>query len=261
MKWFHFNSKSNGTAIKQLYEREETEVVKYLQSKNSASILIIKILLMLVAVLPSMVFAQNVSTDCQDSLNYRINDSYLQRVQNYKNFWDKIIPKYTKLQFAGGMGVISAGWGWDYGKHRQWETDMFFGYLPKYSTKRPKLTFTLKQNYIPWSIPIKSSMFSFEPLTCGLYINTIFDDDFWTSEPARYPKGYYGFSPRLRPFIFLGEKFTFYIKPNRFRRHRSISFYYELSSCDIYIISAVKNSSIHLDDIIKLSFGMKFQIL
>ena len=52
---------------------------------------------------------------------------------------------------------------------------------------------------------------------------------------------------------------TFYIKPNRFRFHRSISFYYELSSCDIYIISAVKNSSIHLSDIVKISFGLSYE--
>lgn len=234
--------------------------MKWLHSKQQYSLLK-KTLIILALVLPSTAFSQNIITEENDSLNYRIDDNYTKRVEKYKNFWDRIIPKYSKVQFAGGMGLISVGWGWDYGKHRQWETDMFFGYLPKYSSKRPKLTFTLKQNYIPWSIPIKKTKLSFEPLTCGLYINTIFDNDFWTSEPDRYPKGYYGFSPRLRPYIFLGEKMTFYIKPNRFRFHRSISFYYELSSCDIYIISAVKNSSIHLSDIVKISFGLKLQIL
>ena len=36
-------------------------------------------------------------------------------------------------------------------------SDVFFGVLPKYDSKRTKLTFTVKQNYLPWSLQIKQS--------------------------------------------------------------------------------------------------------
>lgn len=72
----------------------------------------------------------------------------------------------------------------------------FLGVLPKYQSDCTKLTFTLKQNYIPWSLQIKESRFSAEPLTCGMYFNTVFGDEFWVNEPDRYPKGYYGFSSK-----------------------------------------------------------------
>jgi hypothetical protein len=52
------------------------------------------------------------------------------------------------------MGLLSLGTGWDYGKRNQWETDIFFGILPKYDSKRTKITMTLKQNYMPWSIAL-----------------------------------------------------------------------------------------------------------
>ena len=83
--------------------------------------------------------------------------------------------------------------------------------LPKYQSKKAKLTFTLKQNYIPWDLRIKESPFSINPLTCGMYVNTVFGDDFWVNEPDRYPKGYYGFSSKIRFHVFLGQRVTFNI--------------------------------------------------
>ena len=31
-----------------------------------------------------------------------------------------------------------------------------------------------------------------------MYLNTVFGDEFWVNEPERYPKGYYGFSSKVR---------------------------------------------------------------
>ncbi len=139
------------------------------------------------------------------------------------------------------MGLLSLGTGWDYGKRNQWETDVFLGVLPKYQSDCTKLTFTLKQNYIPWSLQIKESRFSAEPLTCGMYFNTVFGDEFWVNEPDRYPKGYYGFSSKVRIHAFLGQRITYDIDPRRRFTAKSITFFYELSTCDLYIVSAFTN--------------------
>lgn len=88
---------------------------------------------------------------------------YDRRVHRYRRHWEALIPTHTKIQFAGNMGLLSFGTGWDYGRRNQWETDVFFGVLPKYDSKRTKLTFTVKQNYLPWSLQIKQSRFSVEP--------------------------------------------------------------------------------------------------
>lgn len=63
---------------------------------------------------------------------------YDRRVHRYRRHWEALIPTHTKIQFAGNMGLLSFGTGWDYGRRNQWETDVFFGVLPKYDSKRTK---------------------------------------------------------------------------------------------------------------------------
>ena len=186
---------------------------------------------------------------------------YDRRVHRYRKHWEALIPTHTKIQFAGNMGLISLGTGWDYGKHNQWETDLFLGVLPKYESNRTKLTFTLKQNYIPWNLQIKESRFSAEPLSCGMYLNTVFGDEFWVNEPERYPKGYYGFSSKVRIHVFLGQRITYDIDPKRRFTAKAITFFYELSTCDLYVVSAFTNKYLKPKDYLSLSFALKLQLL
>lgn len=186
---------------------------------------------------------------------------YDQRVHRYRRNWEALIPTHTKIQFAGNMGLLSLGTGWDYGKRNQWETDIFLGFLPKYESKRPKLTFTVKQNYLPWSLQIKQSRFSVEPLSCGMYLNTVFGDEFWMSEPDRYPKGFYGFSSKMRIHAFLGQRITYDIDPQRRFTAKQITLFYEISTCDLYIVSAFTNKYLKPKDYLSLSFGIKMQLL
>lgn len=139
---------------------------------------------------------------------------YDNRIHRYRRYWGALIPTQTVLQTCGNMGLFSFGVGWDYGKHRQWETQLLFGYIPKYDSNNAKMTMTLKQNYIPWSVPMGHG-WAFEPLECGLYFNTVFGSDFWTKQPSKYGSGYYPFSTRIRPNIFVGERFTVDVPENR----------------------------------------------
>lgn len=186
-------------------------------------------------------------------------NKYDKRIHRYRGHWEKLIPTHTKVQFAGNMGLLSFGTGWDYGKKNQWETDVFLGFIPKYDSKRTKVTMTLKQNYMPWSLHLGRG-FSTEPLTCGFYFNTVFGNEFWVHEPDRYPKGYYGFSSKIRSHIFLGQRLTYDIDPQRRYTAKSITFFYELSTCDLYLISAATNSYLRPRDYLSLSFGLKLQL-
>ena len=102
---------------------------------------------------------------------------YKKRVEKYISRWEKLIPHYTKLQFAGSMGMLSLGTGWNYYRNH-WETDVYLGIVPRNSDRHAMATLTLKQNYYPWNIRIADKL-SFEPLACGVYINTLLDRDFW----------------------------------------------------------------------------------
>ena len=191
--------------------------------------------------------------------NADAQSKYERHVERYQSAWQKLIPKYTKLQFAGSMGLLSAGIGWDYGKQHQWETDVMLGFVPHYSSKS-KATFTLKQNFMPWKIDLGNN-FSMEPFACGLYINTVLSEDFWVKEPDRYPHGYYNFSTKIRSNIFVGQRFTYNLDTDKAKMARAITLFYEIGTSDLYIISAFGNRYLKPEDYLHLSLGLKLQIL
>lgn len=184
---------------------------------------------------------------------------YRQRITRMQERWQRLIPSYAKVQYAGNMGLISIGSGWSYGRNRQWETDLLLGFLPKYDSDAAKATLTLKQNFMPWKWHLNES-FHIEPLACGLYINTVLHNDFWVRQPDRYPKGYYWFSTRIRTNIYIGQRITFKIPQHKRLFAKSVTAFYEISTCDYYILSHVGNSGYPLHELISLSFGVKLQI-
>lgn len=155
--------------------------------------------------------------------------------------WRRMIPTHVKVQYAGGMGFLSFGAGWDYGRKCQWETDLYLGFLPRSKADKFYVTTTAKQSYIPWSIAC-GNRFAVEPFYCGMYINTIIGEKFWVKEPDRYPRKYYTFSTKIHTFLFIGQRLTLYT--NRCTRSllKGVTAYYELSTCDLYLISAVTAS-------------------
>lgn len=172
--------------------------------------------------------------------------------------WKRILPTHVKAQYAGGMGFMSFGAGWDYGRKCRWETDLLVGFLPKTYSDEFHLTFTIKQNYIPWSIRCYDRL-AIEPFTCGIYLNVISGQDYWVREPDRYPgDSYYGFTSRVRTHVYVGQRLTYYLKNNCLLRN--ITLYYELSANDLDIIAKCGNKSLKLSEIVYFSVGIKFQL-
>lgn len=162
---------------------------------------------------------------------------------------EKLKPSVGIVQVAGNMGLVSVGLGWNYGNHSQWETAMLYGYIPKEEGKKRYATFTLKQTYIPWSRPVGRNVI-FEPITCGMYVNTILSRDFWIREPSKYPTRYYGFSTKMRFNIFVGESISY----------KDGTFFWEFGAADIYVVSKATNRYLKFWDIFGLSFGVKLRL-
>ena len=119
-----------------------------------------------------------------DSLDVQQN-KFEQRLERKKNAWLSLIPTHFVIQNAGNMGLLSAGIGWSYGKNRKWETELMMGFIPKHNSSRPKLTTTLKGNYIPWKVDlskitgkIPETRRLLEPLTLSLYLKPVYGSAF-----------------------------------------------------------------------------------
>ena len=188
--------------------------------------------------------------DASPTENVRVESAtmsrYDRRIHRRREHWAELIPTQFIMQYAGNMGLMSIGIGWDYGKHKQWETNLMFGYLPKISSHRGKLTMTLKENYLPWS----------------MYINTVFGSEFWDNQPSRYPDKYYEpLNTKIRLNVFLGQRITKIIPANKRKFLKSISAFYEVSACDLYLRLLFMEKKVTLGDILCLSVGVKMQIL
>ena len=213
------------------------------------------------------------TVSAQDSTDVKELDSeaYRHHVEWRQRHWASLIPNQFVAQNAGNMGVLSAGLGWGYG-HGHWETHLLWGYIPKHQSTRGKLTMTLKENYIPWNLRLSAPQaasadflkrgWTLSPLTASLYLNTIYGHEFWKSQPGRYPDKYYEFmSTKFRLNVAFGQRITWEIPRNRRKYAKSISLFYEISSCDLYIRAKFQDSSIPLKDIIGLSLGVKLQTM
>ena len=204
-------------------------------------------------------------------------------VAQWQRRWLALLPNIGSVQYAGNIGLASVGLGWDYGKNDRWETLVLLGYVPKYHTDRGNVTFTLRQNLVPWSIGLgtrrwaqphdatftgssrplpwnRRAFASFEPAVFTSSLSTIFNNQFWVKEPEKYNGGdYYRFSSKVRLHLGVGSRLSLNI-PNRQRRHFDrISFYYELSTYDLAIISAVPNEKLTLGDILCLGIGLQYK--
>lgn len=186
-------------------------------------------------------------------------EDYERRLERYHSFFHSLVPDFLRLQFAGSTGLINVGSGWGYGRHNKHETDVMVGYVPKYCKDTYLLTLTLRQTFVPWTRKLYREALTFQPLSCGMFINSVLDGEYWTREPDRYPgTDYYSFSSKLRLHIFVGQRYTYHIPKSRRFLCKQVSIVWELSTCDLYLISKIVNRSLHMHDILSLSLGLKY---
>lgn len=191
-----------------------------------------------------------------DSVRTRYEQLMVRRMER----WQKLIPRHYKMQFAGSIGIVSLGTGWTYGKKDQWETDIMLGFLPKFESEHSKAVLTLKESYVPWRLRIGHSDWLIQPLSCSLYFSSILNRQFWTREPDRYPRGYYGFSTRVRANLSLGQRVVYDIPDAARWRVQDVALYYELGACDIDFCTFFGDRVIKFRDILSLSVGIKLHI-
>lgn len=187
------------------------------------------------------------------------SEYYERTLEKRQRRWAKLIPNQFTFQYAGSIGLASLGFGWHYGKRDSWETDVLFGFVPKYNSECAKLTATVKERYVPFHLRV-SSRWVIEPLQTGIYFNTISGEDFWRKQPDKYPKNYYGFSSRVRIGIWLGGRLRYDIPSRLRRRAKAVTAFYELGTTDLYVLSSIPNKRVKPGDVLSLALGLKFDI-
>ena len=161
------------------------------------------------------------------------------------------VPNGIMLQYAGNIGMFSAGPTWNYGKNCKWETIAMAGFVPGKNGNHGATTFTLKENFSPWNIAIENKRYNnitLEPVVFSFFGNIITGKQYWFHEPKKYNNGdYYRYSSRVRAELGMGSRINL----------NNIAFYYEFSTYDLAIRYAICNKTINLFDILSLGIGVQ----
>lgn len=181
-------------------------------------------------------------------------ESYAQYSQqkdsaNYARF----LPDYVKLQFAGGIGLLSAGVGYSFFKEKL-EVSYFYGYVPKAVSIDDLHSVSLQVTAKFWRFKVKPNI-EIVPLNVGWFIHHTFGNEYWITLPSHYPAEYYWWSPGRNSGIFLGGEIKTKLLSNK-TPASGTAFYARVGTRGLYITSKVRNSSIPIQDIIEFGFGV-----
>ncbi len=149
------------------------------------------------------------------------------------------LPDHLVSQFAGNIGLLSAGIGYSYGKDK-WQTDLVYGFVPAFESQTTIHILTAKTAFRPYRIELKGGKYSLTPLRVGTGISYSVGRQFHTTWPGRYPDGYYWFTTSFRFTPFIGAAISAPLNEGR-TMFKRLELYSELGTTDLHIISYVPN--------------------
>lgn len=164
-----------------------------------------------------------------------------------------ILPDYYKLQYAGGIGFLSAGIGYGFLKERI-EISYFYGYVPEWFSENNLHSVSIQLTGKPFKLNTNDKT-EYYPLNIGLFLHHTFGSEYYIILPDHYPDDYYWWGSGRAGGLFIeGQfKYTFNTSRNMFSK---IGIYYRIVTRGIYVTSKYSNSSIPLEDIFSLGLGI-----
>lgn len=186
-------------------------------------------------------------------------DSYLMKSDTLTINHEKIviprrvfIPDHARLQFAGEIGYVSAGLGYNLG-HR-YEISFMLGLQNEtFGDSKESIITVAVKNIINLYHPINiTNRFSFRP-TVGLSVNWGYTNNTFSDLPSHYASDYY-FQNKIHLAPFIGGKFRFECNKRNCHR-RAIELYVELGSLDAYILECIRTEYVSINDILNLAIG------
>ena len=167
---------------------------------------------------------------------------------------NKALPDHIKLQYAGSIGFLSLGAGYETG-NKKFEFDLYYGYVPESVGGVEIHTLTGKTTFLPFKESDNKSV-TINPLTLGAYVAYTFGDQYFLFNPEKYPLSYYDYPTALHAGVFLGGRITKNVKKKQlFSR---VGLYYELGTTDKEFISYYHNrEALKFTDILNVGIGIR----
>ncbi|MFC0774696.1 hypothetical protein [Terrimonas alba] len=161
-----------------------------------------------------------------------------------------IVPHHVKVQYAGSIGFISAGAGYEFGKKKKLQGDLFYGYVPESVGGVNIHSITAKLTWLPVSKSLKNDL-KLDLLTAGILVNYSFGRRYHLFSRTKYSFVYYGFPTAAHTAVFVGGAIT----KNKF------GVYYEFGTTDRDLVSFASNpKAIGFFEIINIGIGARISL-
>ncbi|MET0638372.1 MAG: hypothetical protein ABWZ25_20250 [Chitinophagaceae bacterium] len=161
-----------------------------------------------------------------------------------------LLPDHLNLQFAGAIGLVSAGFGYETKNHRL-QGDFLYGYVPERAGGIDIHSVSAKLTWAAVSSQLRKDI-RVDWLTTGVLVNYVFGKQYFLFNPKRYPFTYYGFPTAAHVGVSVGGGIYF----------KKLGLYYELGTTDRYIMSYIESpDAISFTDIFNVGFGARYSIL
>lgn len=171
-------------------------------------------------------------------------------VAQQKKSISRLLPRYAKLQFAGGIGLLSVGLGYEWDK-KKWQADVYYGYVPEKIGGVEIHSITGKVTWTPISRHLKNNI-RVDILNTGLLLNYVIGKQYFLFSPENYPLKYYGVPTAAHAGIFIGEAVYF----------KRFGLYYEIGTNDKDLASYIPNAaSLKFTDVWNVGIGVRMQLL
>ena len=169
-------------------------------------------------------------------------------------FWKSLIPDQAGLQYAGSIGFISVGAGYDLLNEKA-ALNFNVGYIPE-SLGGELTIISVKFQYKPFNIPIGDKIIvqPFNPVFFPSYtLGQNFDFKF---EKPKYQEGYYFWSSALRLHLGASTEVKILNKPDA--KIKALSLYAEANTNDLYLLSWFQNRTYTpFYRMFKMGYGVK----
>lgn len=169
-----------------------------------------------------------------------------------------LIPEDAIVQYAGSIGYLSVGAGYELFGNKRGNLDINYGFVPE-SKGGALHIFTAKFAYRPFVINV-GNFAKIYPFNPGVFIRYTLNNNLgFNFDTVQYPKGYYYFSEAARPHLSISNEFQL-IKGKVLDRTglKALSIYSEFNTNDYYLINYFQNTTaLSVTDIFKLGIGIR----
>jgi hypothetical protein len=160
------------------------------------------------------------------------------------------VPDYFPLQYAGNIGLISAGTGYVFAKDR-YQLSLVYGYTPKSVAGVTIHTLTARNIFHLYRIHFGRGQTLLPYAALGLSFE-IGGRSFLTL-PSNMPRGYYKFPKSVHLIPGAGLKLRCLSKSQSIS---AVEFFGEVSTVDSYVWYKIISEEVRMRQILSLSFGI-----